>query len=49
VCLDGMVFIQDLGSTNKTYVGSMHARAPMQLTPGMKIRIANNVAVYFSH
>mgnify|MGYP001494674660 CR=1 FL=1 len=49
VCLDGMLHIMDLGSTNKTYVGKELAARPILLTPGVEVRFASNLAVYSSN
>ena len=45
-CLNGHVYLQDAGSTNSTYVDGQVAVRPTQLSPGQKILIAGNTAVY---
>ena len=40
ICLNGSVAIQDLGSTNKTYVGGQLALSPMTLSRATPIHIA---------
>lgn len=45
-CLNGAFFVQDAGSTNKTYVAGQCADLPIQLTPGLEITVAGTKAVY---
>jgi serine/threonine protein kinase len=45
-CCNGSVYIQDLGSANKTYVGSQMADLPILLQNNRQILIAGNTATY---
>ena len=45
-CLNGTVFIQDIGSTNKTYVEGQPAITPTSLVPNQQIVVAGNTAIY---
>ena len=45
-CTDGMVVIQDAGSTNHTFVGNEFAGGPIILAPNLQLHIARNVATY---
>jgi len=44
--INGTVYLQDAGSTNKTLVAGQPAEAPVLLHPGIEITIAGNTAVY---
>jgi len=46
VCLNGSVAIQDLDSTNKTYVAGTLADHSIRLVPGAQLIVAGNVACY---
>ncbi len=45
-CVDGVVYVQDLGSTNKTYIGSCLMDCPMRLSPDRPFWVAGNRALY---
>ena len=44
--INGTVYLQDAGSTNKTLVAGQPAEGPVLLRPGIEIVIAGNTAVY---
>ena len=45
-CVNGALFLQDAGSSNKTYVGSTLADSPIQLVPGQEVSVAGNTGTY---
>lgn len=45
-CLNGSVFLEDTGSTNKTYIAGRPITNPTALLPGQEVCIAGNIATY---
>ena len=37
-------YIEDLGSTNGTYIGSQRITSPMVVTPGVQVRVGKTIA-----
>jgi len=48
-CRNGTVEIQDVGSTNKTYVAGQFADQPLRLHAGHNIQIADNLGTFVSN
>jgi pSer/pThr/pTyr-binding forkhead associated (FHA) protein len=45
-CTNGIVFIQDAGSANRTYIDAKLAKEATQLAAGQQLCIAGNTATY---
>ncbi|MFC1805373.1 protein kinase [Planctomycetota bacterium] len=45
-CIDGVLYVQDGGSTNRTYVDNLFADRPVPLVPGREFRVAGSSAAY---
>ena len=48
-CLNGSVSVQDIGSTNKTYIEGQVALKPTKLVANQQLVVAGNTAVYINN
>ncbi len=44
---DGRVFVEDLGSTNGTFVNGKRVKSPVQLTPGAVVQLGTQTQISF--
>ena len=45
-CVNGNVYIEDAGSTNKTYIAGQLAHGVVSLIAGQELSIAGNTGIY---